>query len=301
MHYFLSPAGGFFGTGGIWGKPLQSGRIYATMEREISISDEVTDMRQTMLLTRGDLRIPVLTWEPEYSDGTRVLIAVHGFGGDMRSSVIAAVAEEMGFYNTFTMAFDFPGHGVNPMTARELTLNTCQRSLLEVVDYARERWPQAREFCVLASSFGAYIALLAIDGLKDRMGRFKLVLRCPAVRMNKTFLKLARTDEAGLMKAGRIICGWDRKLELGYSFFEQLQANNAVADHDMPMLILQGDQDELIDLADIEFFRILNGKSRLVMMPGATHRFNHEGELDMIVDLARDWYLCEEVLLCEYK
>ena len=258
-------------------------------------------MNETMILSRGDLQIPVLTYEPDYSAGTRVLIAVHGFGGDMRSSVIGAIAEEMGFYNTVTIAFDFPAHGESPMTARELTLDTCQRSLLEVVDFARARWPQAAEYCLLASSFGAYIALLAIDGLKERLGRFKTVLRCPAVRMNKTFLKLARTDEEGLMKIGRIICGWDRKMELGYSFFEQLQQNNAVADHDMPMLILQGDQDELIDLEDIEFFRILNGKSCLVMIPGATHRFNHEGELDMIVDLARDWYLCEEVLLCEYK
>ena len=258
-------------------------------------------MNETMILNRGDLQIPVMTFEEDYSAGTRVLIAVHGFGGDMHSSVIAAVAEEMSFYDAHTITFDFPAHGDSPLTGRELTLDNCQRSLLEVADYAAERWPQAREFWVFASSFGAYIALLAIDGLKDRLGRFKFVLRCPAVRMNKTFLKIARMDEVQLMKTGRIICGWDRKMELGYSFFEQLQYNNAVADHDMPMLILQGDQDELIDLEDVEFFRLLNGKSCLVMMPGATHRFNHEGELDMIVDLARDWYLCEEVLLCEYK
>ena len=256
-------------------------------------------MDDTILLERGDLRIPVLTYEPEYSDHSRVLIGIHGFGGDMRSSVIEAVAEEMGFYNTATIAFDFPAHGESPMPDIEFNLDTCQRCLLEVVDFARERWPQAREYCIFASSFGAYIALLAIDGLREKLGRFKFVLRCPAVRMNKTFLKMARTDAPGLMKKGRIICGYERKLELGYSFFEQLEYNNAVADHDMPMLILQGDQDELIDLGDIEFFRLLNGKSRLVMIPGATHRFNHEGELDMVIDLARDWFLCEEVLLCE--
>ena len=257
-------------------------------------------MDYSTTLIRDDLQIPVLTYEPEYSDHSRVLIGIHGFGGDMHSSVIGAVAEEMGFYNTATIAFDFPAHGESPMEDRCFSLDTCQRSLLEVVDFARERWPQAKEYCVLASSFGAYIALLAIDGLRERLGRFKFVLRCPAVRMNKTFLKMARTDEAGLMKKGRVLCGYERKLELGYSFFEQLEYNNAVADHDMPMLILQGDQDELIDLEDIEFFRLLNGKSRLVMIPGATHRFNHEGELDMIIDLARDWFLCEEVLLCEY-
>ena len=258
-------------------------------------------MDQHTILTHGDLQIPVLTFEPDYADGSRVLIALHGFGGDMHSSVIAAIAEEMGFYNTHTIAFDFPAHGESPMHARDFSLDTCIAALETVVDYAAARWPQAREFAVLASSFGAYIALLAIDGLKEKLGRFKMVLRCPAVRMNKTFLKIARTDDKGLMKKGRIICGYERKMELGYSFFQQLQQNNAVADHDMPFMILQGDQDELVDVEDVEFFRLLNGKSCLVMIPGATHRFNHEGELDMIVDLARDWYLCEEVLLCEYK
>ena len=248
-------------------------------------------MDDTILLERGDLRIPVLTYEPEDSDHSRVLIGIHGFGGNMRSSVIEAVAEEMGFYNTATIAFDFPAHGESPMLDIEFNLDTCQRCLLEVVDFALARWPQAKEYCVLASSFGAYITLLAIDGLRERMGRFKLVLRCPAVRMNKTFLRMARTDASGLLKKGRVLCGYERKLELGYSFFEQLEYNNAVADHDMPMLILQGDQDELIDLGDIEFFRLLNGKSCLVTLPGAGHRFDHEGELDMIVDLARDWFL----------
>ena len=253
----------------------------------------------TTILQRDDLQIPVLTYEPDYSNNSRVLICIHGFGGNMHSSVIGAIAEEMGFYNTASIAFDFPAHGESPMDSREFNLDTCQRCLLEVVDFAIARWPEAKEYCVLASSFGAYIALLAIDALKEKLGRFKFVLRCPAVRMNKTFLEIARTDAPGLMKKGRIICGYERKMELGYSFYEQLEYNNAVADHDMPMLILQGDRDELIDLADIEFFHLLNAKSSLVMIPGATHRFNHEGELDMIVDLARDWYLCEEVLLCE--
>ena len=172
-------------------------------------------MDQHTILRSGDLQIPVLTFEPDYSTGSRVLIAAHGFGGDMRSSIIASIAEEMGFYNTHTIAFDFPAHGESPMHARDFSLDTCQRSLLTVVDYAMARWPQATEYCVLASSFGAYIALLAIDDLKERLGRFKMVLRCPAVRMNKTFLKIARTDDAGLMKKGRIICGYARKMELG--------------------------------------------------------------------------------------
>ena len=257
-------------------------------------------MERTVQISRGDLKIPCKIFEPDFCEVNQVIIGIHGFGGSKESSVLAAVAEEMFFYNTGMIAFDFPGHGESPLTARDLSLKNCCDCLMAVADYAREVFPGAEKFCIFASSFGAYIALLAIDSLKENLGRFKMVLRCPAVRMNKTFLKIARTDDKGLMKKGRIICGYDRKMEIGYSFFEQLQLNNAVADHDMPMLILQGDQDELVDLEDVEFFRLLNGKSCLVTIPGATHRFNHEGDLDRLVDLTRDWYLCEEVLLCEY-
>ena len=255
--------------------------------------------RTTSIFWQG-LEIPCTIYEPGFSDVDQVLIGVHGFGGTRGSSVLAAVAEDMFFYRTARITFDFPGHGESPVTARDLTLPNCQGCLLAVADYAKEIFPHVEKFGVFASSFGAYISLLAIDGLKEKLGRFKMVLRCPAVRMNKTFLKIARMDEERLMKTGRIICGYERKMELGYSFYEQLQLNNAVADHDMPMLILQGDQDELVDREDVEFFRLLNGKACLVMIPGATHRFNHEGDLDMLVDLTRDWYLCEEVLLCEY-
>lgn len=257
-------------------------------------------METSTTISWQGLEIPCKVYEPGFDDVDQVLIGIHGFGGTKDSTVLQAVAEEMFFYRTATVTFDFPAHGESHVTARDLTLPNCQGCLMAVVEYAKSLFPHVQKFGVFASSFGAYIALLAIDDLKDAMGRFKMVLRCPAVRMNKTFLKIARTDDKGLMKKGRIICGYERKMELGYSFFEQLQLNNAVADHDMPFLILQGDQDELVDVEDVEFFHLLNGKSRMVMIPGATHRFNHEGELDMIVDLTRDWYLCEEVLLCEY-
>lgn len=257
-------------------------------------------MEKTTMLTWENLQIPCKIYEPGFDDVDQVIIGIHGFGGTKDSTVMEAVAEEMFFYRTAMVTFDFPAHGESPMTARDFSLKSCRECLMAVVAHAKELFPQASRFGIFASSFGAYIALLAIDELKAEMGRFKMVLRCPAVRMNKTFLKIARMDAERLMKTGRIICGYERKMELGYSFFEQLELNNAVADHDMPMLILQAEEDELVDREDVEFFRLLNSKSCLVTIPGATHRFNHEGDLDMLVDLTRDWYLCEEVLLCEY-
>jgi len=187
------------------------------------------------------------------------------------------------------------------MSARELTVQNCQDCLLAVADYAREIFPEATNFGIFASSFGAYIALLAMDDLNERFGRVKVVLRAPAVRMHTTFLTIARQNEEDFLKRGRVICGYERKMEIPYSFYEDLAKHNAMADYDMPMMILQGELDDVVLRPDVEFFRLLNGKSCLVTLPGAGHRFDHDGDLDRIVDLTRDWFLCEEVLLCEFE
>lgn len=257
-------------------------------------------MERTHLLPHGDLQIPCKIYEPDFCEVNQVIIGIHGFGGSKESSVLAAVAEEMYFYKTAMITFDLPGHGESAVSGRELTLENCRDGLMAVAAYAREAFPDATRFGIFASSFGAYVALLAMDDLTEQLGRVKVVLRAPAVRMNKSFLTIARIDEAQFLKKGRIICGYDRKMEIPYSFYEELTKNNVVADYDMPMMILQGELDDVVLAEDVEFFRLLNSQACLVTIPGAGHRFDHDGEMDMIVDLARDWFLCEEVLLCEF-
>lgn len=257
-------------------------------------------MERTILLPWQNLQIPCRIYEPGFGQIDQVIIGLHGFGGSKDSSVLSAVAEEMFFYRTATITFDFPGHGESAASARELTLENCRGCLMAVADYARELFPGARSFGIFASSFGAYVALLTMDDLNGKLGRVKVVLRAPAVRMNKSFLTIARLSEEQLLKKGRVVCGYDRKMEIPYSFYEELVKNNAVADYDMPMMILQGELDDVVLGEDVEFFHLLNGKSCLVTLPGAGHRFDHDGEMDMIVDLSRDWFLCEEVLLCEF-
>ena len=258
-------------------------------------------MERTIMVPCGQLQVPCKVYEPGYGEISRVIIGVHGFCGDKDSSVIAAVGEEMGFYHTATVSFDLPGHGESPVPARSLNLQSCHASLMAAVDLAVELFPYAKEWCLFATSYGAYVSLLAMDELSEKLGHIKLVLRAPAVRMAETFLTMCRCSEEQLLHKGRVVCGFERKMELPYSFYEELTTHNAMAGYDMPMMILQGDQDDIVLPRDVEFFRLLNEQAKLVMFPGTDHRFKGEGELDMIVDLARDWFLCEDVLLSEWQ
>jgi len=65
------------------------------------------------------------------------------------------------------------------------------------------------------------------------------------------------------------------------------------------MLILQGELDDFIRMDDIRQFRRINEQSRLVIIPGASHRFLEEGAWDMVLDLTRDWFEFEQVLLTD--
>ena len=256
-------------------------------------------MERTILLPSEDLQIPCKIYEPYCGETAQAVIGVHGFGGDKDSSVLEAIGEEMGFYRTATVTIDFPGHGSSPMPARTMTVRNCRRSLLAVAAMAKEAFPGA-EFCIFATSYGAYITLLAMEELKEVLGPIKLVLRAPAVRMAETFLTMTQLSEEQFLRKGRVICGFDRKMEIPYSFYEELTQNNAMANYDMPLMILQGDRDDIVRPRDVEYFRLLNDQAKLVVFPGTDHRFKRDGELEMIVDLTRDWFLCEEVLLSDW-
>lgn len=258
-------------------------------------------MEKTTLLTHGDLHVPCKVYEPGFDTVEQVIIGVHGFSGDKDSSLLRAVAEEMFFYKTAMITFDFPGHGESTMLPQDMTLRSCRDSLEAAADYARELFPQVRSFGIFASGFGAYVALLEMDNLKEKLGRVKTVLRSPSVRMSDSLLTMSRRSEEDFLKLGRVDCGHGRRMEVPYSFYEDLRSHNAMADYDMPIMVLHGELDDVVKMEDIEYFRLLNSKSRLVVLPDASHHLDRDMDMDMIVDLTRDWYLCEEVLLCEFK
>lgn len=257
-------------------------------------------MEKKMLIPWEQSHIPCKLYLPDVGGVDQVILGIHGFGGDKDSQALQAVAEEMYFYRTATITIDLPGHGENPVPVRDLNLRGCRSCLRTVAEFLRQEFPDVSHYGIYAVGFGGYIALLAMDELQEILGSVRVVLQAPAVRMNKTFLRLARTDEASLLKKGRVVCDGLRRMELPYSFYEDLVKNNCVADYEMPMLILRAERDELVEEEDLEFFRLLNGKSCLVTAPGAGHRFERQQDLDIIADLSRDWFLCEEVLLCEY-
>lgn len=258
-------------------------------------------MERRFVLRENGLRIPCVLEEPEACSVRRCIIGVHGFCGSKDSKILEDIAEEMGLFGAATLRFDFPAHGDSPVTDWELSLKGCQETLETVVRWAKKAYPFV-DMGIFATGFGAFVTLVALDDLRLIKEDLKLVLQTPDLSMSHTLLHMISMTEEAFQKAGRVVIGATAKraVEVPYSFYEELQSQMVYYNHEMPMLLLHGERDELIPLSYLEPFRRFNPQSKLVVIPGADHQFRGEGQWDMVVDLTRDWLECEQVLLCDW-
>ena len=258
-------------------------------------------MEKVFLLSQDDLEIPCIITEPEDGEIRRVILGVHGIGGSMKDEIQAGIAEEMALFCSATLRFDFPAHGESPTTDTDLTLRGCTDTLLAAARYAKERYPDVEDLCVFASGFGAYVTLITLQDLLELPGRIKLVVQTPSVLMHDTILAMLSISRETLWAMDRVTLRAPRPFDVTYSFYEELRQNIALTTHPNPMLILHGEEDSFIRMSDIQQFRRINEQSKLVIIPGTSHRFLEEGAWDMVLDLTRDWFEFEQVLCCDWE
>ena len=96
--------------------------------------------------------------------------------------------------------------------------------------------------------------------------------------MAKTFrTRILRDGFAEYETKRSVSCGFERKMRVPYSFYRELQANNAASVIPaVPTLLLRAGADELIEPDDLA---------------GAGHRFKEPGALDRVIDAAAEWLL----------
>ena len=247
---------------------------------------------------QGTMAVPCRFSEPDGIGIHRVVLSVHGFGGSSLDAIQEGIAEEMQLFGTATVRFDFPAHGENPV--RDLTLHGCVETLLAVGSYARQRYADVDDLCIFATGFGAYVTLVALPGLLAMAEKIKLVIQTPSVRMDETLLAMLRTSRETLQALDRIMLPAQRPFDVTYRFYEELRANPVLAEQPIPMLVLHSEENAYIRMQDIRHFMQFNEESRLVIIPGTSHQFLEEGAWDMVLDLTRDWFEFEQVLLSDW-
>ena len=161
-------------------------------------------MERSLILTRGELKIPCKVTVPDFGEIRRVVLGVHGMGGSMVDDIQKSIAEEMDMFYSATVRFDFPGHGESEWD-KPLELQPCLDSLLAAAEFARESFPDVEDLCIFATGFGAYITLLCMEELIELPGTVKLVIQSPCLRMHDNLLTMKRINRETLAKDGKFV------------------------------------------------------------------------------------------------
>ena len=257
-------------------------------------------MEKEFILEKSGLQIPVKITESDFGI-RRVVLGVHGIGGSAMDDIQTSLAEEMEFFSSVVYRFDFPAHGESPMDDSFLTLKYCREVLMTVARHAKESYPEVEDLCIFATGFGAYITLTCLEDMLDLPGSIKLVVQTPSVRMHETLLAIKKISKATLRAMDRIRFNDTRPFDVTYAFYKELESTPALITYPIPMLILHSEQNSVIRMEDIQNFARINEQSKLVIIPGTTHRFLEEGAWDMVLDLTRDWFEFEQVLLSDWS
>ena len=189
--------------------------------------------------------------------------------------------------NTALLCFDFPCHGQSPVNEVELTIANCIDDLMAVINYVLQQYPIARK-SIFATSFGGYITLLSPLRLSD----FTLVLRAPAVTMPQILLNSILHTTADDFEAVQVMqCGFERQMNIHYSFYRDLSAQANLCDLPLtaPTLVIHGDCDNIVPLTDVLQFTNAQDSTSIQIIAGADHRFKRKGEMEQIIAYTKEF------------
>lgn len=216
---------------------------------------------------------------PSHAGIKKVVLGVHGFAGDKESSMLFELAKSIEPSGGALVCFDLPAHGESPVDESKLTVENCISDVLSLAQWIGDAYPSAEKY-IFATSFGGYISLLSSDKLKN----YRMILRAPAVTMPRILLESSKITPEEFERKNVIVCGFERKIQLPYSFYESLTRYDPFAkEYSNDILVIHGSKDDVVPLADVESFVKNRENVKLFVIKDADHRFKKKGEIERIV------------------
>lgn len=221
-------------------------------------------------------------------EAEKILIAIHGFGGDCESSVIENVARGLEGLGIVVFGFDLPCHGKDKMT-EELKLSNCLERIEKVVNIVKQKYKE-KQISFFATSFGAYLLLKYLE--KNKCNFEKIILRAPAIFMHDIFIEKILVEQGYSFENinnCHVELGYERKMICGQDFLKELKINNLEGFYcDKHIDIIQGDKDDIVNVFDNEkYFRDHFKDYKIYYIKGADHRFKNKGEMEQIVSISK--------------
>ena len=217
----------------------------------------------------------------------QILICIHGFGGDAKSSVIDALGKNLADDGVVVVAFDLPCHGLDK-TGGLLSLEKCSSYLERVEEWVRTKF-KGLPVSYFATSFGGYLLLHYLESSTNDYSR--LILRAPAVNMKDIMTKIIIEHGKTLedIEKGALNLGFEQELMVDNNFRLQLTLPKTCKNSENYFYILQGKLDELVDWKENEKYFETNFKNKFKFFyfDDADHRFKKPGQLERIIETTK--------------
>ena len=199
--------------------------------------------------------------------GAPIAIIAHGFNGTYHyGRRYFDVMQKLGYQ---CYAFDFPCGSVNSRSDSN-TLNMSildeQSDLRAIVNYFRSQGHQ--HIVLIGESQGGFVSALTAAQMKDDVSQLVLVFPALCIPQNWRDRYPALTDIPEVTEL------WGVKM--GRRFFEEIHDMNTfdiIGKYRGPVLIVQGDKDQVVLIDDSKRAQKLYRDARLHIIPGAGHGF----------------------------
>jgi pimeloyl-ACP methyl ester carboxylesterase len=234
--------------------------------------------------SRGHILSGVLS-DPAGNRCLPIMVLCHGLSTGKDGRTCVTLEETWNRKKISTFRFDFFGHGESEGDFADLTISEAVdnvRSALGFVKDSRYEW-----IGLFGSSFGGYAALLTAS-CSDELR--VLTLKSPV--SDYLGLLIARDHNRDIQSWKQdgfiFVEGTDgKKIRLNYSFFEEaekisgcLRAENIKA----PTLIVHGDRDETVPIAQSRRTADLIPCCQLEIIEGADHEYSEMEHFEMMID-----------------
>ena len=239
-----------------------------------------------MFISDDGIQLSAVLEKPEGREQCPLAILLHGFSSakDRTHTVLAAAAMREAGYAT--LRFDLYGHGESGGEFRKHTLYKWISNTMAVIDYVRGLGYS--NLVLSGHSQGGLTAALVAGMEPDHIRG--LVLRAPAFMIpqcSRDGNLLGKAFDPDHIPDSVPV---DSMLTLDGNYIRVAQAVNAEAAVDRyrgPVLILHGDQDDTVPLADSQKIAERYTDCELAVMVGETHHFDRHPE--QMQEIIRNW------------
>lgn len=210
-----------------------------------------------------------------------IIIMVHGTASSKKTRKILALQQIFDKVGISSFRFDLYGHGESEGKFEDMTVSEGVDDILQAITYVKQKG--YTQIGLVGSSFGGICSMIAASKTTDL---FVLGLICPVSDFEEVE-RLRRSDEE--IKEWKekgfsyYILNSEEKLKLNYSFFEDIQQNlgyTAAKKITIPTIIVHGDADTDVPVEQSIKTSKLIPDCKLVIVPGADHRFTEEKHFD---------------------